>query len=173
MKAKTGQIFHNGSIRYLLVEVRLDQEVDLGRGPVLMQEWGMAEGPGRYAMVISGHRDLGRLWAFEDQEYSHTCEVVEDVGFLETGFLDTALPPGVPFVARVLRGSIGKSREEMLIKSEDGHFFGMNGCFYPPGRIMWEKRPVFHEFVWSESLPFPYEESDEPVPKLPQVNTEW
>ena len=76
MKAKTGQIFHNGLIRYLLVEVRLDQEA-------------MPEGPGRYAMVISGHRDLGRLWAFEDQEYSPTCEVVEDVGFLETGFLDT------------------------------------------------------------------------------------
>ena len=94
MKAKTGQIFHNGSIRYLLVEVRLDQEVDLGRGPVLMQEWGMTEGPGRYAMVISGHRDLGRLWAFEDQEYYPTWKVVEDVGFLETGFsrLTTTLP---------------------------------------------------------------------------------
>jgi hypothetical protein len=171
MKAKTGQIFHNGSIRYLLVEVRLDQEAlpELGRG--------------RYAMVISGHRELGRLWAFEGQEYYTTWKVVEDVGFLETGetgFLETDYyPPGVPFVARVLRESIGKShdplagpREEMLIKSMDGHFFGMNGCFYPPGRIMWEKRPAFHEFVWSESLP-----CDEPVPetitRLPQVNTEW
>jgi hypothetical protein len=147
-------------------------------------------------MVISGHRELGRLWAFEGQEYYTTWKVVEDVGFLETGetgFLETDYyPPGVPFVARVLRGSIGKShdplagpREEMLIKSMEGHFFGMNGCFYPPGRIMWEKRPVFHEFVWSESLP-----CDEPVPETItrlygrawvskgdgmewQVNTEW
>ena len=103
MKAKTGQIFHNGSIRYLLVEVRLDQEVDLGRGPVLMQEWGMTEGPGRYAMVISGHRDLGRLWrmlpfdheraAFAGQEYYPTWKVVEDVGFLETVHHN----PGGPF----------------------------------------------------------------------------
>jgi len=176
VKALTGQIFHNESFRYLMVEVRSDRD---RRGAVPI-----GYSAGHYGMVISrarvipGKNEIGQLWSFPAYR---TWKVVEDVWFREISLVfnpvgddrlvayvsndpsgvippgfpcaslvatGAKIPPGIPFVARVY----GRYHEQMLIKSMDGHFFGMDGCFVPSGRIMWEKRPVFHEFVWSESL---------------------
>ena len=140
-------------IYYLMVEVRPDDAaLPLG-------------GSGRYAMVIFGHRDRGKLWPVVWKEYPAEMRVVEDVWFCETDLAATQVspwsrpafavpmdqvPPGFPFIARDL--SLPHSISEgMFIKSEDGYVFGMNGFYRPSHVIRWEDRPVLHQFVWERS----------------------
>jgi len=84
MKVEPGQIVYSpntgalsrlNGIYYLMVEVRPDDAaLPLG-------------GSGRYAMVIFGHRDRGKLWPVVWKEYPAEMRVVEDVWFCETDYL--------------------------------------------------------------------------------------